>query len=137
MKFSECAKCWKSSAKETPLDGHSALSFLSPTWWERQRGFGYRTRYLWFLLPLRLGPPTPPRFHMGLPTAQSATFQTPAACASPAPLPSQGDLRWSVHLTARQQAACTRSSMTFLRSLPLAFIMKVNRMLFTLLQMPG
>lgn len=36
-----------------------------------------------------------------------------------------------------QWAACTCSSMTFLRSFTLAFILKVNGMLFPLLQMPG
>ena len=56
---------------------------------------------------------------------------------SPVPLWSGCYWLWSLHLTTWTTAACTCSSMTFLRSFALAFILKVNGMLFPLLQMPG
>lgn len=132
MKFSGCAKCWKSSAQETPLGGQSALSFLSPTVGETKRGLG-----------TTLGtsgsscPPYPAEVSSVASYSSVGSIPNPRGLRQPsAPAERTRDPLWSVPLSAQQEAACTCSSMALGRSLPLAFIARVNGPLLAQLRTP-
>lgn len=133
-KFSECVKSWQTPQERILLDGHGTRPFSPWHACDRQRGILTPNLAPCFLSAFSLAGPeisVVSGFLLHSLINSKCLWPAQAQCPRGGNTISSGLCLWPPC-----QAACTCSSMTFLRLLTLVFIMKVNRMLFILLQMP-